>query len=509
MTRSANLYATCEREFPADRTSTFLVTAPAGERYSYADVDRRSARLARFLSDLGVKPGDRVSVQAHKSPALVWLYLACVRAGFVFHPLNPAYTGSEIDYFLRDAAPTVIVVDPELLPVVGPLREKFGIPHLFTLDGDGAGTMMDASRHSNTEWPTVSSKPHDVAALLYSSGTTGQPKGVMLTHANLTANARALVDTWGFTGNDVLLHTLPIFHVHGLFVALGCVLMSGAAMQFLSKFDADQVIRALPQSTVMMGVPTYYTRLLATVDFNKACCRNMRLFTSGSAPLRKDTFHAFHERSGHVILERYGMTETSIISSNPLQGVRKPGAVGFPLQGVDVRVVDNDGQVLERNRTGRVQVRGASVFPGYWRMPDKTREDFTEDGFFDTGDQGLVDDDHYLTLIGRAKDMIISGGLNVYPKEIERVIDEMPEVQEAAVIAVPHADLGEAVVAVVMLRQGETISEENVRRVLKRTLAGYKVPKRVIAIDELPRNTLGKVQKNILRDRFSTIMDSA
>jgi malonyl-CoA/methylmalonyl-CoA synthetase len=507
--QNANLYAEYACRFPTGPGTKQLIETPDGVRCGYTEAETESARLARFLSDGGVRPGDRISVQVHKSPAAVWLYLACIRGGFVFHPLNPAYTPSEVDYILSDAEPSVFVVAPELLPVAEPLQAKLGIRHLFTLDADGGGTLLEASRDAQADHVVALNESNDVAALLYSSGTTGRPKGIMLTHGNLVANGRALVRTWGFTSDDVLLHVLPIFHVHGLFVALGCVLMSGAGMQFIRKFDVGQVIDALSRSTVMMGVPTYYERLLASPTFDREHCRNIRLFTSGSAPLRTETFHAFSQRSGHVILERYGMTEAGIITSNPLHGERKPGAVGPPLETVEMRVVDGQGVTLSRDQIGNVQISGASVFPGYWRRPDKTRDDFTADGFFETGDQGFIDDDGYLTIVGRSKDMIISGGLNVYPKEVERVIDELPEVNEAAVIGVPDPDLGEAVVAVLMLNEDETITAEEVRERLRGVIAGYKVPKRVIMIDELPRNTLGKVQKNVLRERYAGVMDQS
>jgi malonyl-CoA/methylmalonyl-CoA synthetase len=350
----------------------------------------------------------------------------------------------------------------------------------------------------------VTRERDDLAALLYSSGTTGRPKGIMLSHGNLADNGKTLVDIWGFGSADRLLHALPVFHVHGLFVAIHCVLLSGASMRWLEKFDAPQVIGLLPECTVMMGVPTFYTRLLAEDSFAADCCTNMRLFISGSAPLLVETFDEFRGRTGHTIIERYGMTETNMNTSNPLQGERRAGTVGLPLPGVDVRVVDDKGEPVPTGETGDLQVRGGNVFQGYWRMPEKTREDFTDDGFFNTGDKATISADGYVAIVGRAKDLIISGGLNIYPKEIEQLLDDVEGVVESAVIGIPHADFGEAVVAVIVPTAGGELDEQAIIEFSKGKIANFKVPKRVVFVDELPRNAMGKVQKNVLRDRYGS-----
>jgi malonyl-CoA/methylmalonyl-CoA synthetase len=377
---------------------------------------------------------------------------------------------------------------------------------VFTLDGDGNGSLVSGAGNASDEFPVVRRAADDMAALLYSSGTTGLPKGIMLTHANLLRNTEALVEAWGFTDEDRLLHALPIFHVHGLFVAIGCVMLSGASMRWLPSYNVREVMRFLPECTVMMGVPTYYTRLLGQSDFNESLTTGIRLFVSGSAPLLEETFIDFEARTGHRILERYGMTETNMNTSNPLDGERKPGTVGPPLPGVEVRITDNDNQELETGEIGNLQVRGPNVFIGYWKMPDKTAEDFTEDGFFNTGDKGRIDEDGYVSIVGRAKDMVITGGLNVYPKEIELFIDDLPGVSESAVIGVPHADFGEGVVAVVVPENAADASEADVVAACKTSLANFKVPKRVVFVDELPRNTMAKVQKNVLRDTYEGLL---
>lgn len=497
----ANLYSRFAAHFPVNRERVLLRT-PGGTSYSYADAERESGRFANFIARLGLQPGDRVTAQIQKSPQALWLYLACLRAGFVFHPLNPAYTAAEVAYFLEDAAPSLVVFDPTIDPDMPTLADRYRIPHRYTLLADGQGTLLDASHGETVEFNTRECASTELAALLYSSGTTGKPKGIMLTHANLGTNSAALCAAWGFTADDVLLHALPIFHVHGLFIALGCALMSGAQLQFLDKFDVDEVLRTLPHSTVMMGVPTYYTRLLASPRLGPEICANIRLFTCGSAPLTAPTFAEFEMQTGHTILERYGMTETSIITTNPLHGARKAGSVGIPLDGVELRLVDDSGISVDRGVVGHVQVRGPSVFAGYWRKPEKTAGDFTEDGYFNTGDDGIIDDDGYLSLIGRSKDLIISGGLNVYPIEVEQVVDALPEIAESAVIGLPDADFGEQVVAVLVLEQGAVLDDSSIRERLKRELAAFKVPKRYVAVDALPRNSMGKVQKNLLRERF-------
>ena len=497
-----NLYQAFEQQFPQDRT-TALLTDLAGQSVDYLEAARQSSRLANLLSELGLEVGDRVTVQVEKSPGMLWLYLAVLRAGLVFHPLNTAYTNDELEYFLSDAAPSLVVCDPGREADFQGLCARTGVTNLLMLDSNGAGSLIDKSNDCRDEFENVATQLDDLAALLYSSGTTGRPKGIELTHRNLIDNAQVLVDYWGFTADDCLLHALPTFHVHGLFVAIGCVLMSGASMRWLPKFDAATVKKNLPHSTVMMGVPTYYTRLLADPTFGAGDCSNMRLFISGSAPLLSETFIEFEKRTGHTILERYGMTETNMNTSNPLLGERRAGTVGFPLPGVSVRVAGPDGAPVPPGEVGDLQVKGNNVFRSYRNMPEKTAEDFTADGFFMTGDKGQIDSDGYVSIVGRSKDMVISGGLNIYPKEIELLIDDLPGVLESAVIGLPHPDLGEAVAAVVVPSRSDDLSTDEVRRYVREHAAGFKVPKKVYIVDELPRNTMGKVQKNLLREGYA------
>ena len=496
-----NLYGELQAASAGDPTRLLLQTEQ-GERFSYADAERESARMANYLVALGAEPGDRITAQLDKTPAVLWLYLGCLRAGLVYHPLNTAYQVAELGYFLADAKPRIVVCTSRASSLLEPLAESAGVSHVLTLDPDGSGSLAQGAAGCPGKFATVPRQAGDMAALLYSSGTTGRPKGIMLSHENLAANGRTLAELWGFGPEDTLLHVLPIFHVHGLFIAIHCVLMSGAAMRWLERFDAGAVIRNLPECTVMMGVPTYYTRLLAEPALDSDCCRNMRLFISGSAPLLTETFEAFRHRTGHVILERYGMSETGMNTSNPLHGERRAGTVGPPLPGVQVRVVDDQGRVLPAGEAGRLQVKGPNVFRGYWRQPEKTREDFTPDGFFNTGDMAVMSADDYIAIVGRAKDMIISGGLNVYPKEIEQLLDGMAEIEESAVIGVPHPDFGEAVVAAVVARPGHALQEGTVISFAREQVANFKVPKRVFVVAELPRNAMGKVQKNLLRERY-------
>jgi len=477
-----------------------------GQSFSYADIQLEVARLASFITSLGLTPGDRVSVQVEKSPAALCLYLACLRGGFVFHPLNTAYQSSELEYFLGNAEPALLICDESKTDAMMPLAEQAGVANVLTLNADGSGSLIEQSRGSSIDFPIVDRATDDMAALLYSSGTTGVPKGIMLSHGNLLSNAQSLVEAWGFTSEDRLLHALPVFHVHGLFVAFGCTLLSGGSMRWLPGFNPKDAVRYLPECTVMMGVPTYYTRLLDAEKFTADTCKNIRLFVSGSAPLLEETFVEFEQRTGHRILERYGMTETNMNTSNPLEGVRKPGTVGLPLPGVEVRIADEDNQSLAQGEIGNLQVKGPNVFTGYWKMPDKTKEDFTADGFFNTGDKGQFDAEGYVSIVGRAKDLVITGGLNVYPKEIELLIDDLPGVKESAIIGVPHTDFGEAVVAVVVPSPGEAVEEANIIAAVKNQLANFKVPKRVIFVEELPRNTMGKVQKKALRDSYGSIL---
>ena len=498
---NANLYALIEAHFPAGAEQPCLLM-PGGPVVHYDELAQASARTANALVRAGCRPGDRVAVQADKHWHVLALYLACLRAGLAYLPLNTAYRKSELQYFFADATPRVIVCRPETLGMVETIAHGATV---LTIDAHG-GEVADRAHDEAPEFATVHSQPDDLAAILYTSGTTGRSKGASLTHRNLASNALALVEAWAFTRGDVLLHALPIYHVHGLFVAIHCALLSGARLLWLPKFDAHDVAKRLPDATVMMGVPTFYTRLLAEPTFTRERARNIRLFVSGSAPLLPETFAAFRERTGQTILERYGMTETGMIASNPYEGVRAAGTVGRPLPGIAVRIVDDNGDACAPGIVGSVQVRGPNVFAGYWQMPAKTRSEFTVDGWFRTGDVGewVAEGDakDYLRLVGRAKDMIISGGLNVYPKEIEERIDALPGVVVSAVIGVPDPDFGEAVNAVVVARVGHAIDEAAIIGALKGEIATFKVPKRVYVVDELPRNAMGKVQKNVLRERF-------
>ena len=497
-----NLYALFESRFPADRGKPLLLFE-SGSALSYADADAGAARYASLLAGLGLAPGDRVAVQVEKSPEALVLYLACLRAGLVYLPLNSAYQEGEISYFLENAEPRAVVAQPRSMPWLAPLAAKLGIRHVFSLDERGAGTLVDAARDGPGIHTTVARAKDDLAAILYTSGTTGRSKGAMLTHGNLASNALALHRAWGFKPGDVLIHMLPLFHVHGLFVACHCVLANGSAMRFHAKFDARAALAEFATSTVFMGVPTFYTRLLAEPGLDRKACSNMRLFVSGSAPLLAETHVEFEKRTGHRLLERYGMTETGMLTSNPLAGERRAGSVGPPLEGTEVRIRDDDDAECACGAIGHVQVRGPNVFQGYWRMPEKNREEFTPDGFFRTGDMGSVSADGYLTIVGRSKDLIITGGYNVYPKEIELALDELPGVRESAVVGIPHPDFGEAVTAIVVAKPGaDPPTEARMIAALKAKLANFKVPKRVHVVDELPRNAMGKVQKNVLRDQF-------
>jgi malonyl-CoA/methylmalonyl-CoA synthetase len=496
-----NIYAVFSSHFPADRDRVFIET-DAGASYTYRDLERQTARLAAFFTALGLVPGDRVAVQVDKSPQAYFLYLATVRAGLVYLPLNPAYQSGELEHFIADAKPRAAIARPAAMTTLQRLVFVAGGQHVLSLDENGEGTLTEAAAQGRAQFDTAVCPADDLAVILYTSGTTGRSKGAMISHGNLAANGTALAQAWGFGPNDVLLHALPIFHIHGLFLSSHCTLLSGSKMLLMSKFDAPGVVEALPRATVFMGVPTYYTRLLAEPGFNVEACRTVRLFVSGSAPLLSETFNAFKERTGHAILERYGMTETGVNTSNPLHGERIAGTVGLALPGQQVRVVDASDQPLLAGEIGSIQAKGANVFSGYWRMPERTREEFTADGYFRTGDMGMFDALGYLSIVGRSKDMIISGGLNVYPKEVEAVIDEMPGVVESAVIGLPHLDFGEAVSAVVIRAPESPLTEESIVAAVRGKLANFKIPKRVFFVEDLPRNTMGKVQKNLLRDRY-------
>lgn len=502
---SPSLYTLIEASLPADRTRT-AIEAPDRARgpriWSFADLLATTSRYAALFSRLGLVRGDRVALQVEKSPEALAVYLACLRGGFVFLPMNIAYRADEVDYLIGNAEPALVICDPSVGTVVREICARRKMPHFFTLDSDAGGSFIDAAAEVTEEVEPAECSAEDLAAILYTSGTTGKPKGAMLTHGNLAANGLALRDAWRFSDADTLLHALPIFHAHGLFVACHCALLSGAKMIWLRKFDREDVIRELPRATVFMGVPTFYTRLLSGDDFCRAPVSHMRLFTSGSAPLLAETFEEFRARTGHAILERYGMTETGMNTSNPYEGERRPGTVGFPLPGVEVRVMSDEGELLAAGEVGGLQVRGPNVFRGYWRMPEKSAEEFVQGNWFKTGDVAMIDAEGYVHLVGRAKDLIISGGFNVYPKEIEELVDDMPEVLESAIVGVPHPDFGEAGVAVVVLRQGHFIDEADLLARLKDRLANYKVPKRVFFVEDLPRNTMGKVQKNLLREEY-------
>ncbi len=494
-----SFYDIVARNFPADRSLACIET-PDGQSFSYFDLDERSAQMANLLASCGIVPGDRVAVQVEKSPQAVFLYLACLRAGAIYLPINTAYTLEETGYFLDDAEPKIAVCAPARCHEI---RSRCPhVPKVFTLGPSGEGSLMGESRGLATTFPTAALNENDVAAILYSSGTTGKPKGVMLTHRNLASNATTLVQAWGFTARDVLLHALPMFHVHGLFVALHCVLMSRSRMVFVQHFDATRVCSLLPRATVFMGVPTYYTRLLALPQFDQQVSQGMRLFVSGSAPLLSETFEQFRLRTGHTILERYGMTETLMNTSNPLEGPRLAGSVGLPLPGVEVRIAGKDDRPLAMGEVGETQVRGPNVFAGYWRRPETSAAAFTSDGFFHTGDLGRQDAHGYVFIMGRSKDLIICGGYNVYPKEVEDCIDRLEGVQESAVIGMPHPDFGEAVMAVVVPRPGTNLETGSIKPQLRGCLANYKLPKLVMLTEELPRNSMGKVQKSHLREAF-------
>jgi malonyl-CoA/methylmalonyl-CoA synthetase len=498
-----NLFGTITKRI-SDPDRAFMRTEH-GEVFTYADMLDWSGRYANALSALGVARGDRVAVQTGKLVDCVWLYLACLRTGAVYLPLNPAYTPTEVSYFVSDAEPALVVCEPSALAGLqsGLANPR---PRIETLNAARTGSLQLLSASCEPAFETVQANADDLAAILYTSGTTGRSKGAMISHENLRSNALTLVDYWRFTDADVLLHALPIFHTHGLFVAINTVLLSGSSMVILPKFDLDAVMAALPGCTVMMGVPTFYSRLLGDKRFDLDSARHMRLFVSGSAPLSAEVHRNFTERTRHAILERYGMTETNMITSNPYDGERRPGAVGFALPGIDVRIADPEsGQVLEKGEIGVIELKGPNVFQGYWRMPEKTAQEFRPDGWFITGDLGYVDPDGYFTISGRAKDLIISGGFNVYPAEIENALDALASIAESAVIGLPHADFGEAVTAVVTPRSGASIDEAKIRAALEGVLAKFKIPKRILTVEALPRNAMGKIQKKALREEYSRL----
>ena len=496
-----NLYTSLQACFPEDRCRPFAHMLD-GNVISYQDVEERSAAFANAIGQLGVKVGDRVAVQAEKSIDMLMLYLGCLRAGAIFLPLNTAYTAGELDYFMRDAAPALFVCDPMNRAAIADLASEAGVGCVETMGSDGDGSLADLARESSTRFATVDRDDSDLAAILYTSGTTGRSKGAMISHANLASNAMTLRDYWRYTADDVLLHALPIFHTHGLFVATNVVLASGASMIFHPRFDLEAVLRSLPAATTMMGVPTFYIRLLGDPRFDRALVQHMRLFVSGSAPLSADIHREFLERSGHAILERYGMTETNMNASNPYDGERIAGTVGLPLPGISIRITDPEtGQELKQGDVGMIEIAGPNVFQGYWRMPEKTAAEF-RDGYFMSGDLGLIDQQGYVSIVGRAKDLIISGGYNIYPAEVEAALDELEQVHESAVVGVPHPDLGEGVVAAIVARDPSFTDQSAIAAALADRIARFKQPKRFVFVQELPKNTMGKVQKTVLRETY-------
>jgi malonyl-CoA/methylmalonyl-CoA synthetase len=502
-----NLFAALRAAFPHDLDAVAVETDD-GLNYSWRDLDRATAMMANLLRALNLPAGSCVAVQVEKSVEAMMLYLATLRAGYVFLPLNTAYQSAEIEYFIGNAEPAVVVCSGKNFGWVSKIAFKAGTRHVFTLDDDRTGSLLERAAHHSDEHEIAAAGADDLAAILYTSGTTGRSKGAMLTHGNLLSNARVLKDYWGWKAGDVLIHALPIFHVHGLFVALHGALLNGSKMIWLGKFDPRLVIRKMAEATVFMGVPTLYVRMLAESSLDRASTRHMRLFISGSAPLLIETFTEWQKRTGHTILERYGMSETIMLTSNPYRaadGERRGGTVGFPLPGVGVRVRGEDGRELAAGAIGDIQVKGPNVFKGYWRMPEKTAEEFTVDGWFKTGDVGKIDERGYVSIVGRSKDLIISGGYNVYPAEIEGYINDMPGVAESALVGVPHPDFGEVGVVVVTPKPGANLDSEQIVARLKSQLANFKIPKRCFVVDELPRNTMGKVQKNLLREQHKQL----
>ena len=504
-----NLFVALRAAFPK-RLDDVAIETDDGLHYTWRDLDRATAMIANLLESLALPKGARVAVQVEKSVEAVMLYLATLRAGYVFLPLNTAYQSAEIEYFIGNAEPSVVVCSSKNFGWVSTLAFKAGTQHVFTLDDNRSGSLlMRAATHSDRHTPARKAAD-DLAAILYTSGTTGRSKGAMLSHGNLLSNAQVLKDYWGWQPGDVLIHALPIFHVHGLFVALHGALLNGSRMIWFGKFEPKAVIARLSEATVFMGVPTLYVRMLGEATLTREACRHMRLFISGSAPLLIETFHDWQTRTGHTILERYGMSETIMLTSNPYhadarhggQDERRGGTVGFALPGVQVRVQDDAGQAVPVGEIGGIQVKGPNVFAGYWRMPEKTAEEFTADGFFKTGDVGKIDARGYVTIVGRSKDLIISGGYNVYPAEIEGYINEMPGVAESALVGVPHPDFGEVGVAVVIAKPGARLVADAIVATLKSQLANFKIPKKCVVVDALPRNTMGKVQKNLLREQY-------
>ncbi len=507
MSSNQNLFAALRAAFP-ERLDDVAIETDTGLHYSWRDLDRATAMMANLLKSLRLPAGARVAVQVEKSVEAAMLYLATLRAGYVFLPLNTAYQSAEIEYFIGNAEPSVVVCASKNLPWVQDIARRAGTKHVFTLDDNRTGTLLAAAAGHSDQHRIAAKGADDLAAILYTSGTTGRSKGAMLSHGNMLSNARVLKDYWGWREGDVLIHALPIFHVHGLFVALHGALINGSPMIWFGKFDPAAVVRRLPDATVFMGVPTLYVRMLQEPGLTREAASGMRLFIAGSAPLLIETFNDWKERTGHTILERYGMSETIMLTSNPYdpaQGERRGGTVGFPLPGVSLRVRNEQGEHCTTDEIGGIEVRGPNVFSGYWRMPEKTKEEFTADGYFKTGDVGKIDGLGYVTIVGRSKDLIISGGYNVYPAEIEGYINEMPGVAESALVGVPHPDFGEVGVAVVIAKPGAQLDGGAIIAQLKSKLANFKIPKKCFVVPELPRNTMGKVQKNLLREQHKAL----
>jgi malonyl-CoA/methylmalonyl-CoA synthetase len=510
---SQNLYAALRAGFPADLDATAVETAPddtANEPtryYTWRDIERGSAMLANLLASLNLPPASRVAAHTDKSVEALMLYLAVLRSGHVYLPLNNAYQASEVAYFVGNAEPAVVVCAGKNFGWISQIAFQAGTAHVYTLNDDRTGTLLERAAYQSDQHTPVPRQAEDLAAILYTSGTTGRSKGAMLSHGNLLSNARVLKDHWAWQANDVLIHALPIFHVHGLFVASHGALLNGSKMIWFNRFDAAAVVARLPEATVFMGVPTLYMRMLAERGLTREACGHMRLFISGSAPLLIETFKAWQARTGHTILERYGMSETVMLTSNPYrpESARRGGTVGQPLPGVGVRVHDSKGRPLPAGEIGGIEVKGPNVFKGYWKMPEKTADEFTTDLWFKTGDVGHVDSEGCVTIVGRSKDLIISGGYNVYPAEIEGYVNELPGVAESAVVGVPHPDFGEAVVAVAVARPGAALDGAAITAALKAKIANFKVPKRVLVLAELPRNAMGKVQKNLLREQHKAL----
>jgi len=503
--KNQNLFAALRAAFPAALDEVAIET-DNGLTYSWRDLEHGTAMLANLLGSLALPRGARIAVQVEKSVEALVLYLATLRAGYVFLPLNTAYQSAEIEYFIGNAEPAVVVCSHQNFGWISKIAFKAGTQNVFTLDDDRTGSLLERAAQCSDQHEVAHRQADDLAAILYTSGTTGRSKGAMLSHGNLLSNALVLKDYWGWKKGDVLIHALPIFHVHGLFVAIHGALINGSKMIWMSKFDPARVVEKMPEATLFMGVPTLYVRLLAEPGLTPEACRNMRLFIAGSAPLLIETFTQWQARTGHTILERYGMSETAMLTSNPYQGgERRGGTVGFALPGVSLRVQGDDGQSLPTGEIGGIQVKGPNVFQGYWRMPEKTAEEFTADGYFKTGDVGKIDERGYITIVGRSKDLIISGGYNVYPAEIEGYINELPGVAESALIGVPHPDFGEVGVAVIIARPGATLEAAQIVAALKSKLANFKIPKQCFVVSELPRNTMGKVQKNVLRAQYEAL----